>query len=56
VESDSEKASLNLQLVNIAGQVLWPRTARNYTGPAAEVPGRLLQDLLAELQRLERKR
>jgi hypothetical protein len=56
VESGAEKASLNLQLVNIAGQVLWPRTNKNYTGLTTEVPDRLLQDLLVELQRLERKR
>ncbi len=56
VDGGAEKASLNLQLVNIAGQVLWPKTTSNYIGLATEIPDRLLQDLLAELQRLERKR
>jgi hypothetical protein len=56
VENGAEKASLNLQLVNIAGQVLWPRTTRKYTGLVTEVCDKLLQDLLADVQRLERKR
>ena len=56
VGQDSAKASLNLQLVNADGQVLWPRTTSGYAGLVADVCAKFVQDLLNEVQKLERNR
>lgn len=56
VGQQSSKASLNLQLVNADGQVLWPRTAGGYIGPVPDVCAKLVQDLLNDVQKLGRNR
>ena len=56
VGQGSAQASLNLQLVNADGQVLWPRTTDGYTGLVADVCAKLVQDLLNDVQKLERNR
>jgi len=49
-----------LKLVNVDGQVIWPLTtgqaARRYTGRLTDLGDKLLQDLLDDIQQLERMR
>jgi hypothetical protein len=53
VAKGREKVSIALRLVNARGQVIWSRT---YSGNAAEAAGKIIQDLLADMKRLEAKR
>lgn len=53
VTKGSEKVSIALRLVNAKGQVIWSRT---YSGYATDVTDRIVEDLLADIQRLEGKR
>ncbi len=60
ISRNPEQASVQLQLVNIEGQILWPLTTeklpRRYQGEPQTVAAQLLRDLLDDIQRLERQR
>ena len=56
--TNPRKVSMSLRLVNIDGQVIWPTKGSNYRyeGEAERAGIKLLQDLLIDVQLLERRR
>ncbi|HKP14284.1 MAG TPA: hypothetical protein VJZ91_19345, partial [Blastocatellia bacterium] len=47
--------SLDVQLINEGGKIIWPLTKRRYTGEVAEVTARIARDLLADIEKSEHK-
>ncbi|HEX8090484.1 MAG TPA: hypothetical protein VF762_16615 [Blastocatellia bacterium] len=51
-----EWASVDVQLVNAVGVIIWPAERnRSYSGPASEVAAKIIRDLLVDRESLERK-
>jgi hypothetical protein len=54
-----EQVSATVRLVNAKGEVLWPPkgpiTGKQYQGPVAIITGQIARDLLADMEKAERK-